>query len=142
VCGVLTELSSIGDDAIDFVVAGVGINANTDMNNFPEDLRESVTSLKEQVKKDVPREVFLRALLEELEYYYKALTQHGFNLILEEWKSLTDTLHAYVEVTSFNKKVEGQAIDVDQDGALLIRLEDGSITRVMSGDVRVRVQRR
>jgi BirA family biotin operon repressor/biotin-[acetyl-CoA-carboxylase] ligase len=80
-------------------------------------------------------------LLEELEYYYKAFTQHGFNLILEEWKSLTSTLHAYVEVTSFDKKVKGWAVDVDQDGALLIKLEDGSITRVMSGDVRVRVQR-
>lgn len=144
VCGILTELSSKSGGAIDFIVSGIGINANTNLKSFPKALRKSVTSLKQQVKREISREAFLKAFFEELEHYYKTLTNSGFAQILREWKSLTDTLNSYIEVTSFDKKdkkVEGQAIDVDQDGALLIRLDDGSIKKVMSGNASVRVQR-
>jgi BirA family biotin operon repressor/biotin-[acetyl-CoA-carboxylase] ligase len=142
VCGILTELSSKSGAAIDFIVSGIGINANTNMKSFPKALRESLTSLEEQVRRKISREAFLKALFQELEHYYKMLTKCGFAQILREWKSLTDTLNSYVEVTSFDEKVKGQAIDVDQDGALLIRLEDGSIKKVMSGDASVCVQKR
>ncbi len=141
VCGVLTELSSKSGDAVDFIVIGIGINANINMESYPKRLKASVTSLWEQVKKEIPREVFLKALFEEFEYFLEALTQRGFAPILREWKGLTNILNAYVEVTSFDEKVEGQAISVDQDGALLIKLKDGSVARVMSGNASVHKQR-
>jgi BirA family biotin operon repressor/biotin-[acetyl-CoA-carboxylase] ligase len=139
VCGILTELSSTSGDSVDFVVAGVGVNANVNVKSFSEDFREFATSLNEQMKKEISRETFLQVLLEEIECYYKTLTRNSFNKILEEWKSLTITLNAYVEATSFNRKVEGRAIDVDLDGALLIELNDGSITKIVSGDVHLLV---
>ncbi len=141
VCGILTELYSKSGDAIDFIVSGVGINANNNVRSFPRALNESATSLKEQAKRTIPREAFLKTAFEELEHYYKMLTQRGFDPILREWKSLTDTLSSQVVVTSFDEKAEGQAIDVDQDGALLIRLKDGSIKRAISGNASVRIQR-
>ncbi len=136
VCGILTEVKS-SNDVIDFVIVGIGINANVDVKRFPENLKMSITSLKEEMKKEISREKLLLALLEELEYYYKAFKQHKFDLILEEWKSLTNTLNAYVEVSRLDKKVQGLAVDVDQDGALLIKLEDGNIIRIISGDVHI-----
>ncbi len=71
VCGILTEMDTRGDK-VDFVVIGIGINANIDLNSFPKRLRNSLTSLRKELKKDVDRERLLTALLEEFEQYYKS----------------------------------------------------------------------
>jgi len=136
-CGILTEMST-RDDAVDFVVVGIGINANVNVNLLPEDLRNTVTSLKEEMAEEIDREQFLRVLLEELEHHYKAFIRKEFDLILEEWRSLTRLLGAYVEVVSFDEKFEGWAIDVDSSGVLIIRLKDGTLKKVVSGDVTYR----
>ena len=69
VCGILTEMRTKGN-TVDFVVIGVGINANINLDSFPRPLRKSLTSLKEELKEDIDRKRLLRVLLEELEQYY------------------------------------------------------------------------
>ena len=138
VCGLLAE-TSISDDNINFVVLGIGINANVDTNAFPKELTGSLTSLKKEAKREIPREEFLQALLKEMEHYYNDFTRGRFARILEEWKSLTDMIGKDVEVVSFDERFEGKAIDVDQDGALIVRLEDETIKRVFSADASVRL---
>ncbi len=71
VCGILTEMSTRGD-TVDFVIIGIGINANISLHSFPKHLRKSLTSLRKELKKDVDREKLLTALLEEFEQYYKS----------------------------------------------------------------------
>lgn len=134
VCGILTEMST-KEKVVDSVTLGVGINANIDIDSFPEDLRNSITSLKKELKEEVARERFLRVLLEELERYYKMFTRRKFDLILEEWKSLASFLGSYVEVESYDERMVGLAVDVDQSGALLIKTKNGNVRRVRSGDV-------
>jgi len=70
VCGILTETRTKGD-IVDFVVIGVGINANINLDSFPKHLRKSLTSLREELKEDINRKRFLCALLEELEQCYE-----------------------------------------------------------------------
>jgi len=134
VCGILTETSTRGD-AVDFVVVGVGVNANVDLTSFPEDLRASVTSLGAEVKGEVNRERFLCALLDELENYYGMISQKKFEVVLEEWKSLTTLFGAHVEVTSFEEKIKGVAFGVNQKGALEVLLKNGTVRKIVSGDV-------
>lgn len=137
VCGLLAE-TSISNGNINFVVLGIGINANVDTNTFPKELTDSLTSLKKEAKREIPREEFLQALLKEMEHYYNEFTRGRFVQILEEWKSLTDMIGRDVEVVSFDGRFGGKAIDVDQDGALIVRLEDETIKRVFSADVSIR----
>ena len=134
VCGILTETSTKGE-VVDFVVVGIGINANVGLDSFPESLRNSLTSLREERMVEIEREEFLRALLEEVERYYTILMRKDFDLILEEWRKLASFLGQHVEVTSFDQKTRGQAVDVDSDGSLIIKLTDGRIKKVMTGDV-------
>ncbi len=138
VCGILTEMSTRGKVA-DYVVLGVGINANVDVDSFPESLRNSVTSLKEEVNREIVRERFLQALLEHLEQYYEMFTRRKFAGILEEWKSLAGFLGSHVEVVSHDEKITGEAFGVDGSGALLIKTKNGTIRRVTSGDVYQRI---
>jgi BirA family biotin operon repressor/biotin-[acetyl-CoA-carboxylase] ligase len=137
VCGLLAETST-SDENINFVVLGIGINANVDTNAFPRELTGSLTSLKKEAKREIPREEFLRALLKEMEHYYNDFTQGRFARILDEWKSLTDMIGRDVEVVSFDERFEGKAIDVDQDGALIVKLEDESVKRVLCADASIR----
>jgi len=141
VCGILTE-SRVRGDAMDFAVIGIGVNANVDLASFPKDLRSSVTSLEAEVKGEVGRERFLCALLKELENYYTMIQQKKFEFVLEEWKSLTTLFGAHVEVTSFEGKVRGLAVGVNRNGGLEVLLKNGTIRKVLSGDVVKQKQQR
>ncbi len=77
VCGILTEARTKGD-MVDFVVIGVGINANINLDSFPKHLGKSLTSLREELKEDINRKRFLCALLEELEQCYERARMKQF----------------------------------------------------------------
>jgi BirA family biotin operon repressor/biotin-[acetyl-CoA-carboxylase] ligase len=133
-CGILTE-TSVRGEIMDFVIVGIGINVNIDMNLFPKDLKNNVTTLAAEVKRDIDQEKFLHKLLEGLEAYYKMFKQSKFDLILDEWKQLNRLFGAKVEVANFHEKIRGQAVNVDQNGALIIRLADGTMRKITSGDI-------
>lgn len=134
ICGILTEANTRGAK-INFVVVGIGINANINLNSLPKQVRETTTSLKHELKREINREQFLQILLEKMDHYYVMSAKGHFDSILKEWRSLCRFLDSYVEVTSLNEKIEGWAVDVDRSGALIIRLQDGTIKKVLSGDV-------
>jgi len=136
VCGVLTETSTEGNN-LNFAVLGVGVNANFSLNDFPVNLRNFSTTLKEELRREVDCEALLRSLLEETEHYYSMFAQGMFNPILIEWKRLAKFLGSYVEVTCFNEKVEGLAMDIDENGALIVKLRDQTKRKIVVGDVTI-----
>jgi len=141
VCGILTETNTKGA-SVNFVVVGVGVNANFTMLDFPADLRGSSTTIQEELKREIEREALLRSLLEETERYYNMFTEGKFNTILAEWKHLSKFLDSYVEVKSFDEKIEGWATDIDESGALILKLKDHTLRKIVSGDVTVRKQKK
>ncbi len=134
VCGILTEANTRGD-VINFVVVGIGINANIGLDSLPKQVRENATSLKHELKREIDREQLLHVLLEKMEHYYVMIMNGKASSVLEEWKSLCGFLGSYVQVTSWEEKIEGWAIDVDENGALTIKLHDGTLRKVLSGDL-------
>lgn len=139
ICGILTEMNTTGE-TVNFVVVGVGINANFDVEKvFPESLRKVATSLKNELGRKVCLEDLLSALLERLEATYELFMREGFNSILKEWKSYSSFLGCQVEVISSTEKLRGLALDVDNEGALVLGLEDGTTKRVLVGDLSKRV---
>jgi len=135
ICGILTEMNTTGEK-VNFVVVGVGVNANFDVEKvFPEELIRVTTSLENELRRKVRLEKLFAGLLETIEKLYELYTRKGFNPVLEEWKGYAGFLGRRVEVTSPTEKLSGQALDVDRDGALVIRLKDERIRRVFVGDV-------
>jgi BirA family biotin operon repressor/biotin-[acetyl-CoA-carboxylase] ligase len=137
VCGILTETSS-RRDLLNFAVIGVGINANFRLRDLPPNLRDSATTIKDEVKREIDSESFLRCLLEETEHYYNAFTTGDFNTILTEWKKLSKFLGSSVEVTDFGESIEGLAMGIDENGALIIKLRDNTTRKFVTGDMIVR----
>jgi BirA family biotin operon repressor/biotin-[acetyl-CoA-carboxylase] ligase len=138
ICGILSELFTNPSDLSSYVIVGIGINANIDLNTFPKHLQFAVTSICSELNKEIDREAFLSALLLEFENYYRLLTDGEFAFILEEWKKVNCILDAYVEVANLDRTIKGQAVGIAKDGALLIKLENGSVQRVVAGDVKLK----
>ena len=137
VCGILTELGITGDK-LDYVLVGMGINVNIDFTQSPE-MMSLPTSLRMEAGHDVSRPELLLALLTEIERRYKDLRQGRFDQ--SEWAAYLETIGREVTVSSIDERWHGLATGVDEDGALLVRLPDGSVQRVLAGDVTLRTER-
>ena len=57
-----------------------------------------------------------------------------YETIIREWKSLSCTLENRVQIRTLKNSFEGDAIDIDEFGALIIRKDNGKLERVISGD--------
>lgn len=135
VCGILGETNAAYKIA-SFVILGIGINANFDVDSaLPEALRETVTSLQTMLGQKVKLEELFMALMEEIERLYGTHKAVGFPTILGEWKKYAGFLNKSVEVACANERLIGLACDVDCEGALLLKLKDGRIKRILVGDV-------
>ncbi len=134
VCGILVE-ANVQPGTVNFVVVGIGINANLEPSDFPEILPVA-TSLSRELGQKVSRLEIVRRLLCEMERLYLSSTES--DAVYEEWRDRLATLGKKIRVTSGTGTQEGIAEDVDADGALLLRLPDGSLDRVLAGDVTLR----
>jgi len=124
-----------------YVVVGIGVNANFNKEYLPEELQKTATTLKNELNKKISRNHFVAHLLNEFEDFYLTFIEKGFSPILEEWKKFSCILGEKVLVYQDDTKFFGKAIDVDQSGALILKLDNGSITKIFSGDVSIRRQK-
>lgn len=132
--GILTELRS-GHDKINSAVIGIGINVNFCGEDFPEELVNIATSVKELTGKYFSRSEIIAEVLNELERWYKKLTGAGRFSLLEEWKRLSCTTGRVVRVTLCNEVISGLAEDIDDEGMLVLKLASGERRRISSGDL-------
>jgi biotin-[acetyl-CoA-carboxylase] ligase BirA-like protein len=134
VCGILTE-SEIRGQRIDFAVLGIGVNADFEVEALPVHLRSPATTLRHQLKGEVQREALLSELLKEIEFHYHLFEKQKFEVILEDWRSLASFLGSDIRVQTDGEIVHGLAVDINNDGALVIRLKDGTTHSITSGDI-------
>lgn len=134
VAGILIEVST-DIDSIGYMIVGVGLNVNTPTGRFPAELRERATSLATESGRTVDRTEILRAFLERLERYYDLIGREGFSPVIERWRELSDMAGRRVRVHSFDRSLEGTIAGIDDEGVLLVKESDGTLHRVISGDV-------
>jgi BirA family biotin operon repressor/biotin-[acetyl-CoA-carboxylase] ligase len=130
ISGILTEMNA-EVDKVNFVVIGIGLNVNNDKKS----LIAQATSLREQAGQSISRILLLQELLCRIENNYFLLEDKGGQGIIDKWRSFSLTLGRRVKVYCQDIHIEGQAVDIDRDGGLLIRKDSGLTQKVFSGDV-------
>jgi BirA family biotin operon repressor/biotin-[acetyl-CoA-carboxylase] ligase len=128
--GILTELNA-ETDLSRFVVIGIGLNVNNDKKT----LLAGATSLKEQKKEEVNRLDLLQEILRKIEENYLVFQKKGGKPIIDKWRDWSVSLGRRVRVVCQKQHIEGEALDIDIDGGLLIRNDAGLTQKVMTGDV-------
>lgn len=134
ICGTLTEMSA-EIDSVNYVICGTGINVN--MESFDEEIADRATSMYLESGKKYVRNEIIAKFLNEFEYYYKKFLDGGLGAILDEYKKYCVTIGRDVSVIFKKETVTGTAVDVDENGALVVDTASG-IIRVTSGEVSVR----
>ena len=89
----------------------------------------------EECSQNVSRAGFVKSFLEIFEKDYTRLKKEGFISLREECKAVSSVLGKHVKVAEHHKTYEGRAVDIDEKGALILKMKDGSRRRVFSGDV-------
>ncbi|MDD1671977.1 MAG: biotin--[acetyl-CoA-carboxylase] ligase [Methanomicrobiales archaeon] len=131
--GIITELSAEGP-IVHYCLVGIGIDVNIPLGDLPTRLRESATSLSAELGHEVDRAPLLATLLREFELRYLQIESNEYDSIVREWKSLSCTLEHRVRINLGSRSFDGDAIDIDDYGALIVRKDSGAVERVIAGD--------
>jgi BirA family biotin operon repressor/biotin-[acetyl-CoA-carboxylase] ligase len=133
VAGLLLELAAEAD-SVHYCLLSIGIDVNVPLNQFSPTLQKDITSISAEVGHEVDRASFLARILKEFESRYLLIESGEYEAIIREWKSLSCTLENRVQIRTLKNSFEGDAIDIDEFGALIIRKDNGKLERVISGD--------
>lgn len=137
-CGILTEMSAELDE-INYLIVGIGVNANIDLGDFPKELQATATSIKIEKGSSVVRKELTAAIINNFENYYKTFLEKGsIKEYINEYKEKSAVLGNEVIVTSSSLEQRGTVVDISEEGQLLLKVEDGSIKEIISGEVSVR----
>jgi len=125
-CGMLAEMEAEGDMTT-FVNIGIGIN----VNHLPRPKEQPAVSLRQLLGRTVSRTALLKDFLQAFDRRFSvdALTH-----AVAEWKTYTMTLGQPVRIVTTRETTKGIAEDIDETGALLLRLADGSKKTIICGD--------
>lgn len=135
--GILTEMSvDPKTGLVDYAVIGIGINCLQAESDFPEELQDIAISLKTVTGKDVA----ISALAAQLILALQKMTETLFDrdAIMDRYKRDCVTLGKEIAVIGSNGTRYGTALDIDAEGALMVKFQDGTTGVVNSGEVSVR----
>jgi BirA family biotin operon repressor/biotin-[acetyl-CoA-carboxylase] ligase len=136
IAGLLAEAAS-GGEGIESVVVGMGINLSLDPGDLPEALRDSVTSVRIETRRNVSPAEAAAETLARMAVWYHALAREGAAPVLAAWRARSVPWWGRpVEVRAGDSLVRGVARGVDERGALLLDLEDGARAALLSGEAR------
>lgn len=133
ISGILTELTGeLG--RVKYLVLGVGLNVNQRLTDFPEELRTKASSLRIETGQEIDRLALVRAYLRLLEAEYLQALEEGFSSVLHYSRERSATLGRWVEVREGERVYHGRAIEIKEDGGLVIETGQGERISVISGD--------
>ncbi len=136
--GILTELSiNSKTGLVDWAVIGIGINCLHTREDFPPELHKIATSLLEVTGKQIcPEHLAAYMILALYDMQEKLLTQRC--AIMTQYRKDCVTLHQDVLLICGEETQTGKALDVDEDGGLVVEFPDGTVKTVQSGEASVR----
>ena len=136
VCGILTEMNAEAD-AVNHIILSIGLNVNPGEEGIPHDLGDKMTFLDIECGFSVSRKRLLAVLLDELEKAYLKFLENGFDSVAADCRRFSILLGREVRVEQMDRAFQGKAVQITEDGALLVETAEGKV-EIISGDVSVR----
>lgn len=134
--GILTEMS-VEHGTVQYAVVGIGINCLQAPEDFPPEIAEIATSLSQAAGYPVPSEKLAAAMVEALWHMDSMLLDEKAQ-IMASYRESCITLGHQVQVVRGDTIRKGCAVDLDEDGGLIVAYPDGSTEVVSSGEVSIR----
>lgn len=132
VSGILTEASlDFESGGLHYAVCGIGVNISTEM--FPDKLGNIAGSIyngKKDLRAKLAAEIITRFF-----DYYNTLEQLKF---LDEYRRRSFLIGEHIEFIMNNKDFSGVAEDIDEKARLVVKLDNGEIIALSSGEVQLK----
>lgn len=135
--GILTELSLNPDGTVRWAIIGIGINCAHGHEDFPPELQSIATSIAMETGTDPDIPALAASLLLSLKDMEETLLT-GKEDMLRRYRSRCVTLGQEISLVRGAEIRHGTALDIDPEGALLVRFPDGTAEAVSSGEVSIR----
>jgi BirA family biotin operon repressor/biotin-[acetyl-CoA-carboxylase] ligase len=125
ICGILSESSTKAGEAI-FVIVGIGINVNMRPQQFPRDT--AVASCLSLTGTEHDRGTLLAGVLDRLERMSDAFFETGFEGLVKRYAARLWLMGKKVAFSRKRRLSAGEVVGVQDDGGLVVRIADGSVT--------------
>lgn len=136
--GILTELGLSAKGGVDYAIIGIGINCCQRKSDFPQEIRDIAASLSMVTGRDIDRAAVAAAMMDTLAAMDRNLLRSKAE-ILDRYRKDCITIGQEISLLRVGEAVRhGKAIDMDDDGFLIVAFEDGHRETVSSGEVSVR----
>ncbi|MCS7163834.1 MAG: biotin--[acetyl-CoA-carboxylase] ligase [Thermodesulfovibrio sp.] len=132
--GILTEMKIEGEK-IKSAIVGIGINLNMTEEDIPEDIKDIASSLRIYKGEDFPRNIIIVEIIKEFDRWYQLLEKNQRKTIIDRWMQLSDTIGRQVKIVLSDKELIAIAEAIDEEGRLIVKLQDGTYEKISAGDV-------
>jgi BirA family transcriptional regulator, biotin operon repressor / biotin---[acetyl-CoA-carboxylase] ligase len=114
-------------------VLGIGLNVN--VVDFPDEIRESATSLQTLVGRTLDRSDLVRALIQRLDHHHSQASLFGPGSLNESYRKRSEHLGFKVEVSTSTEAIVGRLVDLDLGEGLTLALDQGGTRKVAGREV-------
>jgi BirA family biotin operon repressor/biotin-[acetyl-CoA-carboxylase] ligase len=137
VCGILTEAGiDFEGGGLEYAVLGIGINVSIPVEGFPSDLENIATGIFD--RKLYESNVRSRLVAEILNYFWKYYDNISQKTFLAEYRKRSFLLGQEINILSGKDTKRALALEIDDNARLVVKLPDGEIKPLSSGEVSVR----
>ncbi|SFC57105.1 biotin--[acetyl-CoA-carboxylase] ligase [Clostridium uliginosum] len=139
ICGILTEMKC-DMDRIHYLIVGVGINANIESNDIPNELKEIATSLKIELKQNFKRTEILANFLNHFEQLYnKFILNIDISEVISICRANSNIINNKAKLVTYNKEEIVTCVSLTDNGELVVKDADGKEKIITSGEISFRI---
>ena len=131
VCGILGELLQV--DGKQLAIIGIGVNVNNKVQEGYE-FSQISTSIIEERDKRSKLEDLENTIILEIKHRKDMLAAGKYDELLNEWRELSQTIGKRVRITTPSEDFQGLAKDIDENGSLILEMDDNTLRTVNVGD--------
>ena len=138
ICGILTEGQlSIETGKLDYAVIGIGLNVRKPKINISDDLSKIITNIEAETGERFERNDIIAAISNKFEEILDDIDSREF---LKEYKEKSNLIGRDVVIVWNGNEEDAKVIDIGEDASLIVKLADGSIRSLNSGEAKIKKQ--
>ena len=127
ICGILCEaINNHETQKISSVIIGIGININTE--SFPDDIEAA------NLGAGISRAELIAEIVRELD----SVSDCGFESFIDYYRSHSMIIGKEIVFIKNGVSQNARAVEIENDGALKVELENGETTTLRSGEITIR----
>lgn len=138
ICGILTEMES-SNNKVNYVVVGIGINVNNSYSDFPDEIKNIASSLKIETNNEFQKSIIAAKIMNNFEIlYHEFVKNNNFKKSLDVCRKKSNVIGKNINLIKNKDITAAKAIDIGNDGELIVQYENGEIDSIISGEISVR----